>query len=73
MAEYDSLPPDIRKLIREAPYNMAINFSAAELYCMSQYSWVVDDMVVAFGDHLEEITRESVIQTYGHEHPQARK
>jgi hypothetical protein len=59
LAEYDALPPAYRRLVANAPYNIAVD----RLTTVS---------LAALRTTLDRVTRQSVLDTYGPDHPQAR-
>ena len=59
LAEFDRLPPAYRALVRDAPYNIAIDR-------------LTTVPLPALRMTLERLVRESVRETYGPDHPQAK-
>lgn len=60
MDEFDALPAEFRKLLREAPYNLAL--------IQIPETATVDMFLEVF----ENIKKKSVLATYGQDHPAAR-
>lgn len=64
MEAYDNLPPNMRKLFREAPFLLTVS----EKFKNRKVS---DDDIVRFEKRLKEIQKESTRLTYGITHPEA--
>jgi hypothetical protein len=58
MASYDALPPEQRKMLQDAPYNLNLKQGMSSFW---------------FGEVIRRTKNESILKTWGSDHPEYRK